>query len=189
MLRMIRSRVVRSPWRLYDRHLEKDERVIADAEAFAAGTGLLIATGAAAGALSGALAWTLIETAALLPLAILGAFVGIAGGALIAGRRARSPAGPGAAVVRLVLTNQRLLTLRQRTAIRIAPLRSHRLEDIAAMVSRAARLGRYQDLTATMRDRSSLHLLVAGPHDFAQLWESQRRAVTDRAASQDEPSG
>jgi hypothetical protein len=179
-----KSKVIASP-----RYLEPDEAVIADAEAFATGTGTLIVTGAAIGALSGALAWTLIETAALLPLAILGAFAGIVSGALVAGRKSRSPEGPGAAVVRLVLTNRRLLTLRQRTAIRFGPLRAHRLEDIAAIESRTAKLGRYQHLAATMRDGSTLRLLVAGPHDWEDLWESRRRTVADRPASQDEPNG
>lgn len=183
------TRLERVAHKTFGRHLESGENVIATAEATFAGTGALTATGAVVGALCGALAWTLLNTAALWPLMVLGGFAGIIGGVLVAARRARAASGPGAALVRLVLTDRRLLTLRRRWAIRLAPLRSHRLVDIARMESSAAPIGRYRRLAVTLRDGSTMLLLVAGTHDFGELWEEQRRAPGDQAASEVEPTG
>lgn len=182
------ARLRRAARRTFGRHLESGEEVIAAAEATFAVTGVLIATGVGIGVLCGALAWTLLDTAALWPLMALGGFAGVIGGALLAARRARSVSGPGAALVRLVLTDRRLLTLRLRSSIRFAPLRSHRLEDIAGMESNAAALGLYRRLAVTLRSGSKTQLLVSGPHDFGELWKRQRQGLADEAASQDEPT-
>ena len=194
MSRLRRAWVTKSPSsslrstsrRTFGRHLEPDEEVIAVANATHAGAGASIATGAVVGALCGALVWTLLETAAFLPQAILGAFAGIIGGALVARRRARSAAGPGATLVRLVLTDQRLLTLRQRSAVRFAPLRSHRLEHVDQIESRPAPLGSYRTTTVTLHDGTTVQFLVAGPHDFAVLWEGWKRTSGEGAAAEEE---
>jgi hypothetical protein len=197
MARLRRAWVMKSPWssmranshRFFGRHLESGEQVIAHAEAIFAATGALTATGVGIGVLCGALAWTLLNTAALWPLMVLGGLAGIIGGVLIAARRARSASGPGAAVVRLVLTNRRLLTLRQRSAVRFAPLRSHRLENVARIASRAARLGSYQLTAIELVDGDSMKLLVAGPHDFGEIWGARRPTVADRPDAEEQPSG
>lgn len=189
--------MMRSPWssirsnsmRFYGRHLEPDEEVVADASAIYGEAGVLIATGLLVGFLCGALAWTIVDTAALLPLGVLGAFAGIIGGVVVAGRRARSTAGPGATLVRLVMTDRRLLMLRQRPAARIAPLRSHRREAISRIESRPTRVGAYRATTIELGDKGATELLVAGPRDFAELWQTQERTPEDRAASEEEPTG
>lgn len=182
-------RLERVAHKTFGRHLESGEEVIATAEATSAGSGAQTLMGAGVGALCGALAWTLLDMAALWPLAMLGGFGGIIGGAGIAARAARSASGPGATVVRLVLTDRRLLTLRLRSAIRFAPLRSYRLEDIAQVESRATALGRYRRVAIALRNGTTMQLLVAGPHDFGRLWEGQRPVSDDPSASQDEPTG
>ncbi len=183
------ARLQRVADRTFGRHLESGEEVIAAAEATSAGSGAQTLMGAGVGALCGALAWTLLDMAALWPLAMLGGFGGIIGGAGVAARTARAASGPGATVVRLVLTDRRLLTLRQRSAIRFAPLRSYRLEDIAEVESSATELGRYRRVTVTLRSGDTMQLLVAGPHDFGRLWEEQRPTPDDPSASEDEPTG
>ncbi len=160
--------------RTYGRHLDDDEDVLVVANATAAGTGRLISTGLVIGVLGGALYAVVVSTAAALPVMTLGGFAGIIGGTSVAATAARRRTGPGAISVTLVMTDQRLLVLRQRAAIRLRPLRGFRLDEIDTISAKQSPIGSYQRTRIHLANGHILELHVAGNHNFAELHREQR---------------
>lgn len=152
----------------YGRHLCPAEKVVVAANAIAGGTGRLIGTGLLIGVLAGALYATTVDTAAALPVMTFGGFAGIVGGYFLAEVQARRSAGPGSALVQLVMTDRRLLLLRRQPAVRFRPLRVYMLNEIETITSAPSRLGMQQRVRLHLHDAPDIDLYVAGGHDFAQ---------------------
>ncbi|MEA2001766.1 MAG: hypothetical protein U9N84_07780 [Actinomycetota bacterium] len=159
--------------RTFSRHLENHEEVLATANATAAGMGGILGSGLVLGILGGTLYAITISTAAALPYMVLGGFVGIIGGIVVAEATARRPPGPGAMSVKLVVTNRRLLVLRQQAAIRLRPLRIFRLDEVDAITVSPSPIRTYQRTGVHLADGQALDLHVAGHHNFVEFHREQ----------------
>lgn len=163
------NRLERAARASYGRHLEQGEEVSAAADAFAAATGRIVLYAIAIGALCGFAAWTFIDNAALLPLIVFGAITGVVAGVVVATRRVRAVDEPGALIVKLAITNRRLLLLRGRTAARLKPLRSIKLQDIDHLEATPAAIGDYRHFVIHLEDGTSIRLLVTSGRAAADL--------------------
>ena len=162
----------------YGRLLHPDEVVLATVDALAAGIGGIIGYGAIAGSLGGTLAWTLLDPAGLLPLAVLGAFVGIVAATWIAARRVRAPQGPGALMMVVALTNERLLLARSRAGVKMSPVRSYSFDEIESLESRQAAIGDFRQIEIHLASNDTVRLLARGGHDVERLVREYRTTTS-----------
>ncbi|MDJ0925511.1 MAG: hypothetical protein QNJ77_13200 [Acidimicrobiia bacterium] len=172
------SKLDRTARATYGRHLLAGETVLATADAVATGTGRVVGASAAIGALAGVLMWATLDMAALLPLVVVGGFAGTIGGTMLAAWQARRPHGPGASAVKLVLTNQRLLVLRQRSAFRTRPLRTYPLEQLSDVEASPTAIGRYQRIAINLTGDPGLRFLTRGGEDLLKELSDRSKGDT-----------
>lgn len=184
------SRLDRAASSTYGRHLKEGEKVLATADGFAADTGRTVLYAIIVGALFGALMWTLLDGSGLIPHLVLGALIGTLVGVAIAARQARGSGGPGALIVKVALTNTRLLLLRGRSAGRLKPLHALPLETVESFDTTPAAIGDYTYLVIRSKDGVDTRLLIAGADAATRLAaEHQIAASPEPPASQDSSNG
>lgn len=152
---------VRSLRRLFSPQLRPGEHVIAARRAYAAGTGTWLVVGLLAGALIGWLVGIYLD-AAHLPWPTLGAMAGIIAGYVFAETVARQPSGPGATLLHLLITSERLLILRHHGIFRLRILRSIELADIRTHETRPLPVGRYHRQQVMTVGGAVISLVVVG---------------------------
>lgn len=184
------SRLERAAGSTYGRHLNEGEEVLATADGFAADSGRTVLYAIVVGGLTGALMWTLLDGSGLIPHLVLGALTGTLVGVAIATRQARGNDGPGALIVKVVLTNTRLLLLRGRSAGRLKPLRALPLETVAGLDNAPAAIGDYTYLVIRLKNGVDIRLLITGAGAASQLVAEHHVAVSpEPPASQDSSNG
>ncbi len=146
----------------YQPHLEPGEEIRAISNATAGGTGSKVGYGAVIGALVGWL-FAINVDSALLPPLILGAFAGELGGYLLALRFARRETGPGSIHLQLVLTTERLFTVRRHASLRRHILREYPLPEIKSAESRQYPIGRLERLTLEFADGTTTAFVLEQP--------------------------
>lgn len=144
----------------YELDLHDGEEIRTTATAYAGGAGSRIMLGMLAGALFGWLGAIYLDAAAL-PALVLGACAGLAAAYFWSVRVARSPDGPGAVELRLILTNLRLLTTPRHTARRQRVLRSYDLAQIAEVTTHRYPVTGYRRQQITMKDGSNPAFIVS----------------------------
>jgi hypothetical protein len=188
------SRLEQAARRSFGRHLQPNEEVLATVDAYASATGPVALRGAGIGALCGGLAWTFLDGSGLLPLLILGSLAGIIAGIAVAARRVRPADGPGALMVKLVLTNTRLILIRRPSAARLKPLRTYPADEIEGIDVTPAAVGDYRHLAIRFAAGSSIRLLARGGESVDRLPAQDAATASGQvpqqpAARQDGSSG
>lgn len=150
----------------YGGYLGDDEVVAWTTPAVAGGTANLIGSAAFVGALAGWL-YAIYVDAPLLPSLIFGGLIGVLIGYTLAEREARQPDGPGAVHLVLVLTDQRLITVRRYPTSRSKPLRIYPLENVSSSMTIPLPVGSYQRLTVSMSDGATFEVITDSDRDLA----------------------
>lgn len=157
--------------------LAEGEQILAATEAIATGTGRLLGIAVTLGMVVGLLYSTTGDAIPLLPAIVLGGFVGVIAGYLAALLSARTETGPGAMIMLVVMTNQRLILLRRSASLRSRPLRSFALGEIVQVSTKRAPVGQFGRVQF-QTERETIDVFVRDWHDFATLYrkhtESER---------------
>jgi hypothetical protein len=144
---------------LYPSLLSPGEHIVETARAVAGGTATHLGRSAFTGVLGGWL-YAISISAPLLPSLVLGAMVGGLVGYAIAERSARRPSGPGAVHLVVVLSDERLMTIRRYPTFRQKVLRSYPLDEISSVTLTQFPVAMYHRLTVGLRDGAQLDLVV-----------------------------